>query len=134
MTALPLHISTWRILIVDDDVSMANALQRLLILEKMYTVRVLNEGSNINQKIREWEPHLVVIDVKMRGIDGFDVCSQIRQEPKNDKIRIIAISGTVDEADAKKMLEIGADAYFEKPFNNKELCMEIIRLLTAEHL
>ncbi len=117
------------ILVIDDDALMLQSIKRLLSFGEKYHVEILPSAINVHQKMNECSPDLVIVDIKMRGIDGFEVCTQIRQDKKNDHIKIMAISGTVDAGDIDRMLSLGADSYLEKPFNNDEFIGGIDKLL-----
>lgn len=121
------------ILVVDDDTFMRNTLQRLLLLQRCYEVRCLEDGSRVLEVVREWPADLILLDTRMTGKDGLTVCRDVRREAGLQGIRIIVLSGSV-EADIRQVaLDAGADAYLEKPFDSRELLMTIKKLINPDN-
>jgi two-component system response regulator VicR len=118
-----------RILIVDDDKGMVNAIERFLIREKMYDLQVAYDGFEAGQKFAIFNPDLVILDLKMPGVNGYTLCSNIRKVQKNKDVKIVLISGSI-EHESMQIEEMGADAYLEKPFKIQVLKKNIQMLLT----
>ena len=118
-----------RILIVDDDKEMVNAMKRFLLLEKQFQIEAALDGFTAGQKFAEFAPGLIILDIKMPGMDGYEVCSQIRKDPNNKNVKILAISGVIDIDGAERILALGANDYLSKPFKNVYLKLKIERLL-----
>jgi len=118
-----------KILIVDDDKAVVMILNRILRAKRKYIIEVASDGFSAGAKFHAFRPDLILLDIKMPKMDGFEVCSSIRKDPKNKDVKIIVISGYVNEKDIKKIFELGANAFFPKPFNNKELAEKIETLL-----
>jgi len=118
-----------KILIVDDDRAVVMTLNRILQAKKKYVIEVAYDGFSAGQKFNAFKPDLILLDIKMPKMDGFEVCSLIRRDPINKDTKIIVISGHIDEKDSKKIFELGANAYFPKPFDIKELKEKIDNLL-----
>lgn len=78
---------------------------------------------------REIIPDIIITDVMMPGIDGLEVCRQIRKDSLVNHIPIIMVTARITEADKIRGLEAGADAYLAKPFNANELCTRVDKLL-----
>lgn len=121
------------ILVVDDDELMRRTLQRLLMLQRHYDVRCLADGALVMDEIRQWRPHLIVLDTRMTGKDGLTVCREIRQDARLDEIRIIVLSGALDQDLEHVVLAAGADAYFEKPFDSQALLSAIRNLVFPDN-
>lgn len=122
-----------RILIVDDEESMVDAIRRLLKQTGLYDLDVAYDGFEAGQKFAEKKPDLIILDLRMPGCDGYQVCSYIRKSLDNRKVKILAISGMASDTEgAKKIMRLGADEYLLKPFTNAELKSKIRHLLGQE--
>ncbi|MBF0594800.1 MAG: response regulator [Candidatus Omnitrophica bacterium] len=118
-----------KILIVDDDHEMANALRRVLMNQKKYTVEVCYDGPAAEQKVREFHPDLILLDLKMPGMDGYEVCVRLRQDPATKDLKIIVVSGALDMDSVERFMKAGANDYLTKPFRNEFLILKVERLL-----
>jgi len=119
-----------KILIVDDDRAIVSTLKRILRAE--YATEAAYDGFEAGLRFCAFKPDLVILDIMMPKMNGFEVCSSIRKDPKNKNTKIIVISGHIDEGDTKKIFELGANAYFPKPFDNKDLKEKIENLLERD--
>lgn len=110
-----------KILIVDDDENIAELISLYLIKECFDTEIVLN-GEEALEKFRTYQPHLILLDIMLPGIDGYDVCREIR---KNSNVPIIMLSAKGEVFDKVLGLKIGADDYMVKPFDSNELVARV---------
>ena len=110
-----------RILIVDDDKSMVDSIQRLLKRENKYDLEVAYDGFEAGQKFITHKPDLVILDIRMPRVDGYKLCSAMRDNPENKSVKILIISGLIEIKDKNKIIKLGADDYLEKPFEGKQL-------------
>lgn len=117
-----------RILIVDDEPSIVISLQFLMAREG-YEVAVAGDGEAALQAVEARPPDLVILDVMMPKLNGFDVCQRIRADPRWSAVRVIMLTARGREAEVARGLSLGADAYVTKPFSTKELVAEVRRLL-----
>lgn len=115
-----------RILIVDDEPSMREGLADNLIFEGYKTVLAAN-GVEALEKLSADTFDLVVLDVMMPGLSGFDVCKQIRQD--GNQVPVILLTAKGEEIDKVLGLELGADDYITKPFSLRELIARIKAIL-----
>ncbi|MBI4368917.1 MAG: response regulator, partial [Elusimicrobia bacterium] len=74
-------------------------------------------------------PMIVVLDLRLPGVDGFEVCRMIRHDAHLSEVKILAISGYAEDAMKSKILKAGADDFMAKPFDNKELIERLAKLL-----
>ena len=81
-----------RILIVDDDKGMVDSIQRFLKREKRYDLGIAYDGFEAGQRFSEFKPDLVILDIRMPGLDGYKLCSHIRSNPENKNEVMRAIS------------------------------------------
>jgi len=119
---------TPRILIVDDEPSIVISLQFLMTREG-YEVALAGDGEAALQAIQDHPPDLVILDVMMPKLNGFDVCQRIRAEPRWQGVRVLMLTAKGREVEMARGLALGADAYVTKPFSTKDLVAEVKRLL-----
>jgi DNA-binding response OmpR family regulator len=116
------------ILIVDDELSILVPLQ--FLMEKAgYAPKLAQSGKEAIEKIAEVRPNLILLDIMLPDLDGYEIYQMIRQRTEWDAIRIIFLTAKNREADMAKGLAMGADAYITKPFSNAELVETIHRLI-----
>lgn len=114
-----------KILIVDDDENIAELISLYLTKECFDTV-IVNDGEEALQKFSTYQPHLILLDLMLPGIDGYGVCREIR---KNSSVPIIMLSAKGEIFDKVLGLELGADDYMIKPFDSKELVARVKAVL-----
>jgi len=110
-----------KIFIVDDDYNIRTLIKKYIENEG-YEAFLFSSGENVVNDIRRVNPDLIVLDIMMDGVNGLDVCKNIRKEYE---IPIIFVSARGDEIDRIVGLEIGADDYLSKPFSPRELIIRI---------
>ncbi len=120
-----------RILIVDDDQQMVSALKRFLSLQEDLQVDTAYGGFSAGTKFVQFKPHVVILDIRMPGLSGMDVCESIRSCPEHKHVKILAITADADKKLPDRMKEIGADAFLLKPFSNEDLLAKIRSLSPA---
>ncbi len=118
-----------KVLIVDDDRGMVHSIQRALVLENKYIIETAFDGFEAGKKFATFKPDFMVMDIRMPGMDGYQVCTSIRKDAQNNHIKILAISALNDPQEVKKILELGANDYIEKPFGNETLVRKIEQML-----
>ncbi len=122
-------ISKKRILIVDDNPSDIALLEAAFLpAADKYEVYSANSGFQAIYKIGEIKPHIVILDIVMPDMDGFEVCKNIRNNPDTKDIKIIVVTAYHDKTKEEMAFRCGADAYFSKPIDLKELVSAILRL------
>ena len=119
-------MSKTRILVAEDDVNIRNGLVDALEMEG-YEIREAADGSRTLQLYTQWQPDLLLLDLMMPKISGFDVCRNIRNGNKD--IPIIMLTAKGEEIDKVLGLELGADDYITKPFSVRELVARIAAVL-----
>lgn len=121
-----------RILIVDDEPNIVVSLEFLMRREG-YEVSVARDGEEGLASIRDELPDLVLLDVMMPKLNGYDVCQQVRSDPAFAGIRIVLLTASsARSADVDKGLALGADAYIPKPFGTRDLVIQVNSLLDSE--
>ena len=116
------------ILIVDDEPSVVVPIQ-FLMEQQGYRVMIAERGEDALDLIYQYKPDLVLLDIMLPGIDGYEVCEIIRLNPNFRKVKIIFLTAKGREEEIAKGLALGADAYITKPFSNTELVAKVKELL-----
>lgn len=118
-----------KILIVDDDVNIAELIS-LYLTKECYDTLIVNDGEAAIREFASYQPNLVLLDLMLPGIDGYEVCREIR---KTSKVPIIMLSAKGEIFDKVLGLELGADDYVIKPFDSKELVARVRAVLRRFH-
>jgi phosphate regulon transcriptional regulator PhoB len=116
------------ILIVDDEKDIVELVAYNLSREG-YQIAKAYDGHQAMQYIRENQPALVILDLMLPGINGFEICRMIRKKPDTEDLPIIMLTAKSDSVDKIMGLEIGADDYITKPFNVRELLARVRAVL-----
>lgn len=118
------------VLIVDDEPSIVVALE-FLMQQNGYDVLVAYSGEEAIEMIDKYTPDLVLLDIMLPGIDGFEVCEIVRFNPEWQKMKVMFLTALGRELDMAKGLKLGADDYITKPFKSATLVKKIKRLLAS---
>ena len=110
------------ILIVEDDRDLVKLL-RINLQDEGYNVHTANDGLKALELFEQLNPSLVILDIMLPKLDGFEVCKRIRQ--KNRKVPILMLTAKAEEVDKILGLELGADDYMTKPFSVRELTARV---------
>ena len=116
------------ILIVDDEPGVAVAIQ-FLMEQQGHRVMVAERGEDALDLIYKYKPDLVLLDIMLPGISGWEVCEIIRLNPDCRNIKIVFLTARSSEVEIAKGLALGADAYITKPFSNDKLVERVNALL-----
>ncbi|MBE5860041.1 MAG: response regulator transcription factor [Butyrivibrio sp.] len=118
-------VAKQRILVVDDDSNIAELISLYLIKECFETL-IVGDGESALQAVDTFAPNLILLDLMLPGIDGYQVCREVRTK---SQIPIIMLSAKGEVFDKVLGLEMGADDYIEKPFDSKELVARVKAVL-----
>ena len=113
-----------KILIIDDSQFMTNLISEILSAAG-YDVITAADGYQGLEKVKTEKPDLVILDIVMPGINGFEVCKILRSDDSNNLMPIIMLTAQENEDDKLTGLELGADDYITKPFNQRELVSRV---------
>ena len=119
-----------RVLIVEDDPSIVQSVEFLLRGEG-YVTRAVARGDDALAVVQEFRPDLVVLDVMLPGIDGFEVCLRLRADPATRATRVLMLSARGRDRELARGRAAGADDYVIKPFATRELLQRVRTLLAA---
>ncbi len=123
---------TKEILIVDDEPNVVMPIQ-FLMEQQGYRVMTAERGEDALDLIYQYKPDLVLLDIMLPGIDGYEVCEIIRLNPDFRDVKIIFLTAKGRESEIAKGLALGADAYISKPFSNTTLVARVKELLETTH-
>ncbi len=114
-----------RILIVDDDENIAELIS-LYLIKECFDTQIVYDGEAALKAYKEYEPHLILLDIMLPGIDGYEVLSEIR---KTDNVPVIMLSAKGEVFDKVLGLKLGADDYIIKPFDSNEMVARVRAVL-----
>jgi DNA-binding response OmpR family regulator len=122
-------IAKQKVLIVDDDVNIAE-LVSLYLTKECFETMIVHDGEAAIKQFAEYHPDLVLLDLMLPGIDGYEVCRELR---KSSTVPVIMLSAKGEIFDKVLGLELGADDYVIKPFDSKELVARVRAVLRRFH-
>ena len=105
-----------KVLIVDDDEELVELLVDVFERDKRFDIRTANNGFDAGMTVKEFRPDLVVLDVMLPDINGKEVCQKIRSDKSLEKVRVICISGMVEQDKIEDLKVAGANEFLQKPF------------------
>jgi two-component system alkaline phosphatase synthesis response regulator PhoP len=117
-----------RVLIVDDEPNIVQALEFLLQRSGM-EVRVARDGGEALRMIEAEKPDLVLLDVMLPVVNGYDICTRVRERESLRHVKIVMLSAKGYDAEVSKGMALGADLYITKPFSTRELVAKVEQLL-----
>ena len=118
-------VARQKILIVDDDEHISELIS-LYLTKEFYDTKIVYDGEEALRQFRHFSPNLILLDLMLPGIDGYQVCREIRQQ---SNVPIIMLSAKGEVFDKVLGLELGADDYIIKPFESKELVARVKAVL-----
>jgi DNA-binding response OmpR family regulator len=122
-----------RVAIVEDEAELASLIEFNLTRAGFQT-QICGGGRETLKTLEQWKPDLVVLDVMLPGVDGFELCRQIRQSSALGRAPVIFLTARADEVDRVLGLEIGGDDYMTKPFSPRELVARVKAHLRREEM
>ncbi len=123
-----------RILVVDDDPIIVETI--VLALEEDesdFEVISASDGFEAGLQVNHFKPHLLILDIMMPDIKGYEVCQKVKSNPETKNTKIVVLSAYLDEEKFKQMKEYGADVCFSKPLPLPQLKEEVARLLELKN-
>lgn len=119
-----------RVLIVDDEPNVVISLEYLMKREGL-EVEVAQDGETALAVLLERPASLVLLDVMLPGMNGFEVCQQVRARPELARTKILMLTARGRDTEIARGMSVGADAYVTKPFSTKDLVVQVKALLAA---
>jgi PleD family two-component response regulator len=119
-----------RILVVDDNPQNAELLQAMLEDSGgNYDVRLASDGEQTLKMVQSWRPDLILLDIMMPHLSGFEVCKRLRADPATADIVVLMITALDQPSDIDRAVEAGTDDFLSKPINKSELVLRVRSLL-----
>ncbi len=124
------QLTVLKCVVVDDEPDIRRVVTHVIkLIDPTAEVTQAADGFEAGAKVLETLPHLVVLDIGLPGIDGFNVCKHIRDDSRFKQTKILAVTGSSSPETKKKILAAGANDYLPKPFTTKELKERLVKLL-----
>jgi len=120
-----------RVLIVDDEASLVAMLSDTLTTLGRYEVEAALDGYEGLIKVGSFRPHVLILDLSMPGLDGFQVCRRVKADPALAATRILVLTGHAQADTSERVAEAGADGFLQKPASIAQLRAEVDRLIAA---
>ena len=121
-----------KVLLVDDDNELVELMTKVLEEDGRFEVRIASNGFDAGMMVKEYRPDLIVLDVMLPDINGKEVCHRVRADTSLEDVRILCISGMVEEDKVQELRLSGADDFLHKPFDIEELIERMCSLLEIE--
>jgi excisionase family DNA binding protein len=121
-----------KVLLVDDDLELVELMTKVLEDDGRFEVRIANNGFDAGMMVKEYRPDLIVLDVMLPDINGREVCHRVRGDLSLEDVRILCISGMVEDDKIQELKLAGADDFLHKPFDIEHLIDRMCSLLEIE--
>ncbi|MGL6075700.1 MAG: response regulator [Fimbriiglobus sp.] len=121
-----------KVLLVDDDLDIIELLSKTLDADGRFEYKVAANGFDAGMMVKEYRPDLILLDVMLPDINGKDVCIRVRQDHNLEEVRIICMSGMVEEEKIQELKLAGADDFVRKPFDVDVLIEKMCEQLDIE--
>jgi len=121
-----------KVLLVDDDAELVEVMSKFLDEDGRFEVRIASNGFDAGMMVKEYRPDIIVLDVMLPDINGKEVCHRVRADTTLEDVRILCISGMIEEDKIQELRLAGADKFLHKPFDVEELIDEMCSLLEIE--
>lgn len=122
-----------RVLVVDDDPRIVDLFEQLLNRDGRFDVKTAMTGYDAGMLTESFRPHLMILDYMLPDINGNVVCKRVRGKSELAGIKILCVSGVINEEEIEGLMGAGADAFLQKPFNIATLLGKIVELLEMEN-
>ncbi len=123
-----------KVLVVDDDLDLVEIMTKFLQEDGRFEVRVANTGFDAGMLVKEYRPDLIVLDVMLPDINGKEVCTRVRSDNTLEEVRILCISGMIEDDKIQDLKLAGADDFMHKPFEMEHLIDRMCHLMEIETL
>ena len=121
-----------KVLLVDDDAELVELMTKVLEEDGRFEVRVAGNGFDAGMMVKEYQPDLIVLDVMLPDINGKEVCQRVRSDSSLEDVRILCISGMIEDDKIQELKLSGADDFLHKPFDIEELIDRMCAQLEIE--
>jgi DNA-binding response OmpR family regulator len=130
LAALPGTAAVPRVLIADDNPQGVELLEAYLSSSN-YEIATASDGEETLRKVKQWHPDLILLDIMMPKISGFEVCKRLRSDAATREIAVLMITALDQPSDIERAVEAGTDDFLTKPINKTELLLRVRSLLKS---
>jgi DNA-binding response OmpR family regulator len=123
-----------KVLIVDDDVELVELMSDAFAEDSRFDIKTANNGFDAGMQVKEFRPDIVVLDIMLPDINGKEVCQRVRLDPTMKTVKIICISGMVEQDKIADLRAVGADDFMGKPFEVDKLVERCCEMLEMENV
>ena len=121
-----------KVLVVDDDKDLVDLIVDVLEKDGRFETRTVNNGFDAGMMVKEYRPDIIVLDVMLPDINGKEVCLRVRSDSSLESVKIVCISGMVEEDRIEELREAGANDFLPKPFDIDTLIERMCQQLEIE--
>jgi excisionase family DNA binding protein len=121
-----------KVLLVDDDVELVEVMTKFLEEDGRFDVKIATTGFDAGMLVKEYRPDMLVLDVMLPDINGKEVCQRVRADSTMEDVRILCISGMIEEDKIQDLRLAGADDFMHKPFDAEMLIDRMCKMLDME--
>ena len=121
-----------KVLIVDDDKELVELIADVLERDGRFEIRSVNNGFDAGMMVKDYRPDIIVLDVMLPDINGKEVCQRVRADSTLEDVRILCISGMVEDDKVQELRLAGADFFLHKPFEVEAMIDRMCELLEIE--
>ena len=121
-----------KVLLVDDDVELVEVMTKFLEEDGRFDVKIATTGFDAGMLVKEYRPDMIVLDVMLPDINGKEVCQRVRADSTMEDVRILCISGMIEEDKIQDLRLAGADDFMHKPFDAELLIDRMCKMLDME--
>jgi DNA-binding response OmpR family regulator len=119
-----------RVLIADDNPQGVELLEAYL-LDSGYEIRTAADGEKTLRLVAEWHPDLILLDIMMPKVSGFEVCKKVRANPATRSVAVLMVTALDQHSDIERAVEAGTDDFLTKPINKTELLLRVRSMLKS---
>jgi excisionase family DNA binding protein len=121
-----------KVLLVDDDVELVEVMTKFLEEDGRFDVKIATTGFDAGMLVKEYRPDMIVLDVMLPDINGKEVCQRVRADSTMEDVRILCISGMIEDDKIQDLRLAGADDFMHKPFDAEQLIERMCKMLDME--
>ena len=121
-----------KVLLVDDDVELVEIMTKFLEEDGRFEVKIATTGFDAGMLVKEYRPDMIVLDVMLPDINGKEVCQRVRADNTMEDVRILCISGMIEDDKIQDLRLAGADDFMHKPFDADQLIERMCKMLEME--
>ncbi len=129
-----INVNTAKVLVVDDEPEITEIVETFLS-ENGFEVAIENEPGKAVQKAKTFKPDVILLDIMMPGVDGYDICQALKNDPQFSNVPVIFLTGKDRTDDMGRSFKSGGDMFIKKPFSCERLLeiVSIVLMSTGKH-